>query len=585
MSFFGELRRRNVFRVGVAYLAAVWVLIEVADTIVPIIGAPAGILQALVVSAALGFPVVLFLAWVYEWTPEGIKATSEVDGSEPVAFLGRKVDFAIIGLLVLAVGFLVVDNYVLETDSVLTAADERSIAVLPFVNMSSDPEQEYFSDGISEELLNLLAQVPELRVISRSSAFALKGQAIDIPTVAERLNVDHVLEGSVRKAGDQIRVTAQLIDARSDTHLWSQTYDRTLDDIFALQDEIAANVLGELQIALLGTAPEVDRTDPEAYALYLQAHHIINQGVVDGFPLADQALNQALAIDPDYVPALMELGRLYINQGTRQLRPIEEALELTGELVDRAYEVDPESGGVHAGLAWMARRTGEDLATVAYHTERALALDPTNTDVLRLVSGYVTLLGYPEEGLYLREYVVARDPTCIVCLRGLANAYYRRMRLDEAEATIRTAQSLSPGRAPDHEMLGYILLLKGEPEAALAEFERVDEADVRLEAVTLALYGLGRQEEFEASFNELRDTWGDENPMSVAPIYAYMGELDLAFEWLERGLDMGRSPIGISADPIFAEMHTDPRWPEVLERMGISPAQLEALDFQVTLPR
>jgi len=454
--------------------------------------------------------------------------------------------------------------------------------------MSADPEQEYFSDGISEELANLLTKTPNFRVISSRSSFSFKGQNVDTPTVAERLNVSHVLEGSVRRSDDQVRITVQLIDARSDTQLWSQVYDRTLDDIFAIQEEIATSVSGELRVALLGAAPELDRTDPEAYTLYLQAHHIINQGVVDGFPLADDVLNQALDLDPDYVPALLALARLYINQGARQLRPMEEALDLASELCDRAFEADPESGPVHASLAWIAQRTGKDLATVAHHVERALELDPTNTESLRVSGESVRVLGFPEEALFLAEYVVARDPTCIGCLRNLADAYYLDMRLDEAEATIRTAQSLSPGRAPDHERLGYILLLKGEPAAALAEFEKMDEPDEvlnRLAGVTFALFDLGRLDEFEASFTELRESWGDEDPVTVARLYAYTGELELGFEWVGRHLDMpGRIPYEIAFDPLFSNLREDPRWPDVLERMGISPAQLEALDFQVTLP-
>lgn len=578
MSFLTELRRRNVFRVGIAYLAAVWLVLQVADVVLPNVGAPDWIMQVLIYSFALGCPVAVLLAWLYDWTPEGIKATSGNDGIEPVAFTSRRIDFVIIGLLVLAVGFLIVDNYVLESTTELDG--DLSIAVLPFVNMSSDPEQEYFSDGISEELLNLLARVPELRVISHSSAFALKGQAIDIATVAEQLNVGHVLEGSVRRSGDEVRITVQLIDARSDAQLWSETYDHTLDDVFAVQEEIATSVLGELQVTLLGGAPALDETDPEAYALYLQAHHILNQGLVDGFPLAHQALNQALTIDPDYAPALLDLGWLYYSEATRQMRSRQEALRLFRELLERAREADPENGQVYATLAWMG--DGE-LSDVAGYTERALALDPTNTNSLQLLTGLVRNLGHPEEALFLAEYVVARDPTCIVCLRGLAEAYLSDMRLDEAEATIRTAQSLSPGRNPHHELLGNILLLKGEPAAALAEFEQMEDEEDGTRAATLALYDLGRQEEFEATFAEVRERWGG-YALGIATVYAYTGEIDLAFEWLDRLLDRGGRPLGIAYDPFFSELRADPRWPGVLERMGVSPEQLEALDFQVTLP-
>ena len=275
----------------------------------------------------------------------------------------------------------------------------------------------------------------------------------------------------------------------------------------------------------------------------------------------------------------MELGWLYWSQATRQLRPRQEARRLFRELLERALEADPASGPVHATLAWFG--DGE-LSDVARYAERALALDPTNTNSLQLLTGVVRNLGYPEEALYLAEYVVARDPTCIQCLRRLAEAYQIAVRLDEAEATIRTSQSLSPGRDPEHDILARILLLKGELTAALAEFEQIDDAEDRTVGITLASFDLGRQEEFEASFKELQETWGEYH---VGSVYAYTGEINLAYEWLNRALDMGRSLLRIAHDPFFSKMRMDPRWPGVLERMGVSPEQLEALDFEVTLPQ
>jgi len=571
-----ELSRRNVFRVGVAYLAGAWVLLQVADLVLPNLGAPTWIIQVLIFSSALGFPFALILAWFYELTPEGIRATADDELAEAVDFTGRKIDFAIIGLLVLAVGFLVVENYLLEEPTAVSAAD-RSIVVLPFVNMSSEPDQAYFSDGITEELLNLLARTPGFKVISRTSSFSIGNEDVDIATVAERLGVSHVLEGSVRRSADRVRISIQLIDALSDTPLWSETFDRTLSDIFAVQEEIAASVLDELQVALLGDTPSLDVTDPEAYTLFLQARHILNQGAVDGFALADEVLNQVLAIDPDYIPALLELGTLYWSQATRQLRPRAEARRLFRELVERALEADPDSGPAHARLAWLA----DDLAEAALHAERALELDPTNTDSLQLLTRFVRELGHPEEALFLAEYTVARDPTCIQCLRRLAEAYQSAMRLDEAEVTIRTAQSLSPGRQPENRILGWTLLLKGEPAAALAEFEQIGDEEDRTLGTTFALYDLGRRAEFEMYIATLRET----QPRQIAQVYAYIGQIDLAFEELNRQVDDGYSLASIPHNPLFSKLRIDPRWPVLLESAGISPAQLEALEFDVTLPR
>jgi len=580
VTFFGELSRRNVFRVGIAYLAAAWLLLQVADMVLSNFAAPAWIIQALIFSFALGFPFVLLLAWFYELTPEGVKATSELDVVEAARFTGRKVDFAIIALLVLAVGFLLGRDLLYSPgELVLTDEEQPSIAVLPFVNMSSDPEQEYFSDGISEELLNLLAQVPNFRVISRSSAFSFKGKAIDIPTVAEQLNVRHVLEGSVRKSGDQVRITVQLIDARSDAHLWSGTYDRTLEDIFAVQDEIAASVLEQLQVTLLDGPPRLDEIDPEAYALLLQAKHILDERTpLESLPIAEGYLRRALEIEPEYARAIVELARLRHQEGRIRRGPMEEPVRLTRELLDQALEVDPENAFAYGWLAWLARRYDGDLAATARYLERALALDPTNTDQVGGNLGNIYILGQPEDAIRLAEYVRTHDPMCRNCYRALARFYRDAMRLDEAEATLRSAMVLHlPDNPEYHGPLGELLLLRGEPEAALAEFQQMEDGADRAERVTLALYDLGRSAEFEAAFNELRD------PHQLAVVYAYLGNVDAAFEWLERAFDTGFW-YSIARDPFFSKLHTDPRWEGVLERMGIAPAQLAELDFKVTLP-
>ncbi len=286
MSLFNELKRRNVFKVAIAYIVVAWLVMQVADVVVNNIEAPGWVFQVLLLFLALGLPFAIIFAWAFEMTPDGLKREHEVDRSQSITGdTGRKLDFTIIGVLVLALGYFAWDKFVLSVDreaalveaarqevSAQVASEEaekpqttesgQSIAVLPFVNMSSDTEQEYFSDGLSEELLNLLAKIPELRVTSRSSAFSYKGKDFKIADVGRELGVAHVLEGSVRKAGNQVRITAQLIEVENDTHLWSETYDRSLDNIFAIQDEISSAVVDPLKITLLGETPVVTETDP-----------------------------------------------------------------------------------------------------------------------------------------------------------------------------------------------------------------------------------------------------------------------------------------------------------------------------------
>ena len=218
--------------------------------------------------------------------------------------------------------------------------------------MSDDASNEYLSDGISEELLNLLTKIPELRVISRTSAFSYKGKGIDLPTIAEQLKVAHVLEGSVRKAGNRVRITVQLIEARSDTHLWSETYERMLDDIFATQDEIAAKVVEQLKVTLLGDAPTVQTTDPEAYSLVLQARYLNHQGTPDALKKSIVLFEQALTIDPDYTAAWADLARMYTRQAGQGLRPIDDGYTLAREAASQALSLDPAYAPAHSSLAF-----------------------------------------------------------------------------------------------------------------------------------------------------------------------------------------------------------------------------------------
>src|SRR6476620_5958908 len=262
-SFLRELKRRNVFRATILYVGAVWALAQGISQLGPSLGAPEWALRWFLVAAATGFPFWIAFAWFYEFTPEGLKRESQIDPAQSIAaHTGKKLDRWIIAIMAIAIVLLLTNTFVWHKGAGLSAdADsvpvmEQSIAVLPFVNMSSDKEQEYFSDGISEELLNLLAKIPQLQVTARTSSFSFKGKETGIPEIARALHVAHVLEGSVRKAGNSVRITAQLIKAGTGTHLWSQTYDRKLDDIFAIQDEIAADVVKQLKVTLLGAAPK-----------------------------------------------------------------------------------------------------------------------------------------------------------------------------------------------------------------------------------------------------------------------------------------------------------------------------------------
>ena len=367
MSFINELKRRNVFRVGTVYVFTSWFLIQVSSVIFPLFGLGDTPVRIMVIVLAIAFLPALVFAWIYELTPEGLKKERDLDHDRPITpRVGRKLDRMIIVTLALALVFFAFDKFVLaprwqaaeleqarqegHSEALVASYGDKSIAVLPFADMSVNKDQEYMSDGIAEELLNLLAQIPELRVISRTSAFYFKGKDVKLADVARELNVAHILEGSIRTSGNQVRITAQLIEARSDTHLWSGTYDRTLDDIFAVQDEIAAAVVAQLKLTLHGATPTVAETDPKAYALYLQARFLGRQGTAGAFEQALDLYQQALAIAPAYADAWAGKGLIYMIQGLWGLRPYNEGFTLAREAMEEALALDPGHAPSHSRL-------------------------------------------------------------------------------------------------------------------------------------------------------------------------------------------------------------------------------------------
>jgi TolB-like protein/Tfp pilus assembly protein PilF len=610
VSLFAELKRRNVLRVGAAYAVLAWLVIQVVETIFPAFGFGDAAVRLVTIAFAVGLVPTLILAWVFELTPEGLKKESEVDRSQAIAPRTlRKLDGMIMVVLALAVGYFAFDKFVLEphreaklqaqvagqveearqqgrTEARAASLGNRSIAVLPFVNMSDDAGNEFFSDGISEELLNLLARIPELRVISRSSAFSFKGKDLSIPEIAERLDVAHVLEGSVRKAGDRVRITAQLIEARSDAHLWSQTYDRTLDDIFAIQDEIAAMVVERLKITLLGGAPKAQETEPAAYALFLQARFLGRQFTAESLEQSIDLYRQALAIDPEYAPAWDHLSASYSNQADYGLLSQEEGYAKARAAAEQALAIDPGYSGAYASLGWIAMGFDRDLAQAARYYQKAIALDPTDTANIRSAAVLIQNLGRLDEAIALNRSANTRDPLNPVGHHNLGIAYLLAGRWDEAIASFETALRLSPDMIGVHNKIGTVLLFKSEPGAALAELA-LEEGDEGFGAKVqaLALYALGREQEYEARREELIEHWGAESPSAVAQVYAYVGDADAAFQWLDRAIEQDEAGLIEQARfPFFSPLHADPRWARFLERVGSSPEQLQAIGFEVTLP-
>jgi len=615
MSFIGELKRRNVAKVAVLYVVFAWLILQVTDVLSSLLPVPEWTGSLVFILLMIGCPAVLVFSWVYELTPEGIKREKDIDRSQSITpETGRKINILIVVLLVLAIGVVIVDRLipeggpgprtmvvdeVTETEpadpSELAAAKfapapDRSVAVLPFVNMSSDPEQEYFSDGLSEELLNLLAQVPDLTVASRTSAFSFKGKDVTIAEVANTLGVTHVLEGSVRKSGDQVRITAQLIDAKRDVHLWSDTWDRTLDNVFAIQDEIASSVVESLKVTLLGQAPESVATDPEAYTLYLQGRHLERQGSRESMLKAIELFEQALEIDPDYAPAWNGLSTTYTNLAGSRAIPPDQGYTKARQTAERALALDPDSTEALVGLGWIVGEYDGDYQEAARYYAHALQIAPNDDKVLNAAAVLLLALNRIDESIRIHRILVRRDPVSPKAYHNLAVAYYSAGELDAAAAALDEALTLSPDMILARWWRGYVYCAQREYENCLHAYETLAEitgADrYRVLGQASAYPGLGRGEEGTAALARLEQVYADDFPYVIANLHARQGQVDQAINWLKIAYERD-GPAGISYvnhDPKVSFLLDEPRVQALLKKAGIAREQLAAIDFQVEMP-
>jgi len=602
LSLFAELKRRNVFRVAAAYLALGWIVTQVTSTVAPMLHLPEWVGPVVLWIGVIGFPFVVLFSWIYELTPEGLKKEREVERSDSITNLtARRLDYVIIGLLVVAIGLFAVREFRPQEKERLTVvasardaaapapaavSEDRSVAVLPFVDMSAARDQEYFADGISEEVLNLLAKVPQLRVIARTSSFSFKGKEADIAEIARKLNVSNVLEGSVRKSGDTLRITAQLIRASDSSHLWSQTYDRKLTDVFAVQDEIAAAVVDQLKVTLLGAAPKARVTDPKAYGLFLQARAVSRQYSAEALQHAVNLYKQALAIDPSYAPAWNDLAFVYFELMDQGVLTMDQGRRLGRDAVNHALEHDPSFAPAYATAAVFDGIVERDYAAAARHLEQGIALDPANLDVIGVAGAVARRLGRLEQAIALGEYDVARDPVSTEGYDGLALAYRYSGRLDDSIAAYRKFLALAPDAGWAHTALGDVLLQHGDAAAALAEYQKEPVEVFRLAGLVMAYHALGRKPESEAAYEELMEKYPDTKPFSAASVSAFLGHVDQAFALLDKAAEQRDSDLGaIAVYPTLAVLHEDPRWLPLLRRLGVAPEQLAAIKFDVKVPQ
>ena len=439
MSFFKELKRRNVVRVGIAYTVATWLLIQVTDTVFPRIGLPESAVTLVIALLVIGFIPALIFAWAFEMTPDGIKREKDVDRTKSImSTTGRKLDRMIIGILTVTVGYLLIDKLVLQppepvpveiTRAEATGAEapvetNPSIAVLPFINMSADVENEYFSDGISEELLNVLVKVSTLHVASRTSSFAYKGKDLPISQIASELRVSNVLEGSVRKAGNRVRITAQLIDAQSDRHIWSETYERELVDIFDIQEEISNNIVDALKVALnVDETAALERAqhptqNAEAYELYLQGRYAWRQRREKNILKSIELFEQAIAIDPTFARAHEALASAWAILPIWSQISNKESMQHAKPAAVRALQLDGTLPEARAVLAEAALDEHQWAAALAEY-EQAIRDNPRNPTLHQWFGEALTYLGFLSRGLEELLIAFELDPASPVINQSL----------------------------------------------------------------------------------------------------------------------------------------------------------------------
>jgi TolB-like protein len=582
MSIFTELKRRNVFRVGIAYLIGSWLLAQIAELLLDTFNAPEWTMQFIVVVLMVGFPIAIFLAWAFELTPDGVKRDAEVDRAQSIRKeTGNKLDRSIIVILIIALAYFVWESRFssdIEAPSIAETAipakpetqptavklTEKSVAVLPFINMSSDPEQEYFSDGITEEIINALVKIPGLSVPARTSVFGFKGQQSDIRKIGEQLGVAHVLEGSIRSQGNQVRVTAQLIKVDDGFHLWSETFDRQLENIFVVQEEIATAIatvlIGELGLGV-ATVPNQTR-NMEAYDIYLQGRALLRKRD----DMAVEVLEKATLTDPGFAPGWAALAIAY------QVGGMDEKAMQTAE---RALQIDPENVDALDAMA-STLRTKMRWAEAESFYDRALAIDPQSSELLEDYAEFLSYVGRTKEALQVTTRGYAIDPNLMPLGMAHVEALLSNDKLDEALVLVDKMARENPGHRWMPEMqLSVHLAQDGytPDEELLSKLQFPQDFLDTVKAIFANPSDKQAIERLKSRFtmNDVENTQFDSDSWFLArDTLAYAGESDLVLD-----VDMAVTQTSVYGaaewawTPNYKSIRENPRYEKYLELVGL----------------
>jgi serine/threonine-protein kinase len=584
--FFGELRRRNVYKVAVAYAVVGWLLIQVATQVFPFLEIPNWAIRLIILAIAIGFPVALIIAWAFELTPEGIRRTEDADAagqrSRGGIWMALVVIAAALSLGLFFLGRYTAGNAQSQTPAsrgsgapgseAVTAVSEKSVAVLPLLNESGDPKDEYFSDGLSEELIAALAQINGLKVIGRSSSFRFKDRHEEPKAIGEKLGVSTLLEGTVRKQDDRVRIVAELVNAADGIALWTRTFDRELKDIFAVQQEIARAVAESLKVTLLGSnekSAQMASNSVEAHNAYLQAHFHFQRRNVEDYRKAITYFDQAIQLDPNYALAYAERAEVWTMIG-----------DLTGERetaypkarsdAEKAVEIAPALAEAHAALGWV-RFFGEwKFAEGLSELSRAKELSPANPTANDLLARVIVYLGRIDEAERQARQAVELDPLSVATQFNLARVLFIAGQLDEADAAGRKIAELQPSSSSSHRWQVLVAVQRGDGERALREAQLEPDDDFRRFELALAHYVRGDRKAADAALAGLVTTARKGLDYQIAQVYAVRGEADKAFEWLQIAFDNhDGGMLGLAVDPLLRGLHDDPRYKTLLAKLGL----------------
>lgn len=594
MSLLEELKRRNVLRVATAYVVSAWLIIQVVETVFPAFGFDDSDLRTVIILLAIGFLPAIIGAWFFEWTPEGIKRDDDSTG--PSSSQTRSFDRTIIGILLVAVSYFAVDKFVLtETQTVDTFFGDRSIAVMPFEVSSVDEDQQFFATGITDEIRYLLGSVRDLRVMAERSSAYIHQNGMGLAQIREEFRVGHLLEGSVRIIGNTMRVSARLVETKTESQIWSDVYEREIDDVFKIQDDIAANVLHNLKIELREPLPNARSVNPRALALVQETKRVFQERPMDAAELMYPPARRAYELDPNYADGVKWLINSLWMQATFGLMSWDEAGKEIDELSERFAELAPDSGYLESGEGFDAEREG-NFERAAYWYQRSLEKELTDSMQLRLAGRFALLIGKEDTAVRVLDLAVAVDPLCHQCRRVLSQCLMYRGGRGDYERALQVRERYlesSEGGQPFYSML---LLLTDRAEEVAAVWTELDgeNSPQALSYLAMADFSMGdlaAANEKTAFMEQLlpnsepgsQDEW--DIRWSLANSYAWMGDADNAFKHLlppsARVSYTDKLDVG---NPVWDKVRDDPRWTEYRNAIGMQAQKLAAVEFDPWLP-